>query len=140
MKTTQWMSVIEKTYPLVDLGMDRRACQEYIASTGHEIPWPSNCTRCPYQSKQELLWLSKKHPELFDELVQMELAKLEKFAGRGVEVEKNLGMFCRYDKKQGRAWLVTDQLKQAEAQYGSMTDEELDEYKFSHGHCVMSKY
>ena len=31
-------------------------------------------------------------------------------------------------------------LAEAQEKYKNLTKEEIDEYRFSHGHCVMSKY
>lgn len=120
---------VEKVYPLVDLGMDRRACQEYIASTGHPIPPPSNCMLCPFLSLQELLWLYRFYPADFWEWVEIEKAKLKKFASLG---EKNFGVWGRKT--------LPEVLEEAQRKFGHLTDAELQEHKFSHGHGVKSAY
>lgn len=68
-------------YPLLDIGFDRTACQEYLNSIGSEIPFPSNCIFCPFSSgsHMELLWLYKNLPDRFYEWVQLEEAKLNYF-------------------------------------------------------------
>lgn len=68
-------------YPLIDIGYDRTACQEYINSLGIEIPYPSNCMFCPFSSgsHMEILWLYMNMPERFMEWVELEEHKLEYF-------------------------------------------------------------
>ncbi|RWU08182.1 adenine nucleotide alpha hydrolase family protein [Pedobacter chitinilyticus] len=125
----QWMELaIEKSYPLVELGMDRRACQQYITSTGHAVPYPSNCMMCPFLSKPEMLWLYRNLPDEFGRWVQHERRKISRSAGRrinhGVKGEKTL----------------PEILREAIEQFGHLTNTELDEHKMSHGHCVRSSF
>lgn len=125
-----WMRMaINKRYPLLDLGMDRQACQDYISSVGAEVPPPSNCILCPFMSEQELLYLYKFLPEWYYKWVELEAAKIAANTHAG---DKNFGV---WGKK-----LLPEKLEEAIKKYGHMTDEELKEYKMSHGHCVMSKY
>lgn len=126
-----WMDhCLEKVYPLVDLQMDRSACQSYIRSTGLPLPPPSNCMMCPFLSKQEILWLHRNYPEVFYEWQAYEQAKLNKFSN--ANIKSNLGV-------KGNMTLA-EFLNQAITEYGHMTDEQLNEYKMSHGHCVKSAY
>lgn len=126
-----WMDhCLQKVYPLVDLQMDRSACQTYIRSTGLPLPLPSNCMMCPFLSKQEILWLYRNYPEVFSEWQDYEQAKLNKFSN--ANIKSNLGV-------KGNITLAVF-LDQAIAEYGHMTDEQLNEYKMSHGHCVKSAY
>lgn len=120
---------IETVYPLIDLGLDRAGCQQYIRSTGHPVPWPSNCILCPFMSEVELVWLYRFRRADFDDWVRIERNKLIKNEHMG---DRNLGV---WGKK-----LLPEVLEGAIAKFGHMTDEELQEYKFSHGHCVASKY
>lgn len=124
-----YKSQIEKIYPLIDLGMDRKACQDYIASVNQPVPFPSNCLLCPFMSEQELVWLYRFERDSYHHWVRLEAAKLEKFAHKG---DKNLTV---WGKK-----TLPEKLEEALEKYGDWTDEELDDYKFSHGHCVKSKY
>lgn len=125
-----WMdNCISKVYPLVEIKMNRTACQKYILSVGLPLPWPSNCMMCPFASKIEILWLYRNYPAVFAEWVSYEKAKLKKFAALG---KANLGVKGKFTLEQV--------LQQAIEQYGYMTDVELDEYKMSHGHCVKSTY
>lgn len=119
---------IETVYPLIEEGMDRKDCQDYIRSVGQPVPWPSNCMLCPFLSEIELVWLYRRYQLDYEEWVEIEAAKLEKNRHMG---ERNLGVWGT--KK------LPEVLERALAKHGHMTDAELDEYKFSHG-CVMSKY
>lgn len=122
---------IETVYPLVELGIDRRGCQEHIRSLGHEVPWPSNCMMCPFLSKIELLWLYRRFPHAFAEWVMLEQQKLEKFAHKG---DANYTVWGKSRKT------LPEVLAEAEGEFGHMTEAELDHYKMSHGHCVMTHY
>lgn len=122
---------VQRIFPLVEIGWDRIECQDYIKLLGYEIPPPSNCMTCFYMSLQELLWLYRFMPAEYSKWVDMEKAKIDKYNEKGVE--KNLGVF-------GTVKLIPDKLKQAEEKYGHWTDQRLEEYKMSHGHCVKSKY
>ena len=121
---------IDKQYPLIEVGMDRKACQEYIASTEMEVPFPSNCILCPFMSLQELLYLHRFEKYWFDQWVEIEARKIQNNLHKG---EKNLGVW-------GSRKLLPEILKEAEAKFGDMSNDDLIEYKMSHGHCVMSKY
>lgn len=131
--TKGWMALtLNKTYPLIDLKMDRAACQKYIEQVGGEVPvpFPSNCMLCPFMSNIELLWLYRFYPADFWYWVAREKAKLEKM--KHLPAEKNHGV--------NGARTLEQQLALAQERHGHMTDEALNEYKFSHGHCVKSKY
>lgn len=129
-KRPDWQrAAIEMSYPLITMGQKRADCIAYIQSVGHPVPYPSNCQHCPYLSEIELLWLSRNEPAVFEEWVGLEAAKLQKFAYLGA---KNYGVFGK------RA--LREVLADAQGKYGQMSDVELDDYKFSHGHCVKSRY
>lgn len=127
---SKWMNVcINKVYPLITEGLDRQGCQDYIRETGLSLPYPSNCILCPFMSKIELLWMYRFIPDDFEYWVGREKAKLKKWEG---QTENNSTVWGSKP--------LTEILHEAIDEYGHMTDEELDEYKMSHGHCVMSKY
>lgn len=126
-----WMNkTIQKQYPLIDLGMDRKACQDFI-EIYMKVPIPSNCVLCPFMSLQELLYLYRVLPHRYQEWVDLEAAKIENNKDK-VSPDKNLGV---WGKK-----LLPEILKEAEQKFGHMTIKDLREYKMSHGHCVASKY
>ena len=121
---------IDKSYPLIEEGMDRQDCQDYIESTGHEIPYPSNCILCPFMSLQELLYLYRYERAWFDKWMELEQNKFNNNQHKG---NKNLGVWGSTDA-------LPEVLKKAEAKFGHMSESDLIEYKMSHGHCVLSKY
>lgn len=123
---------LERVYPLIDLAMDRQACQDYIASCSKPVPPPSNCMLCPFMSEIELLWLHRTYPDDYAEWVRLEQAKVDRFRAEGLPDEKNLGVWGRK--------LLPQKLAEASARFGHMTQAALNDYKQSHGHCVRSKY
>lgn len=125
-----WMrESVERIYPLLDIGYDRGDCQEFIKQLGYEVPLPSNCMLCPYMSEQELVYLYRYHQSEYEEWIELERNKIEKFKYMG---DKNYGV---WGKK-----LLPEVLEGALKKFGHWTDAELQEYKMSHGHCVKSKY
>lgn len=140
-ETAKWKKQsIEIQYPLIDFGLDRQACQDYIKSINKPIPMPSNCMYCPFAcNHMELLWLEKAYPEKFEEWIKLEQDKLDHHAG----AIKNLGVSGKLHKKgakKGKAYTLRDVLAEAKGKYPNITLNELNEYKWSHGHCVSSKY
>jgi hypothetical protein len=123
---------IKREYPLIDLGLDRQGCQDYIASCNKPVPPPSNCMLCPFMSEIELLWLWYNYPADFNAWVILEQNKLDRFRREGLADDKNLAVW-------GRKTLPV-KLEEAKARYGHMTQAQINEYKMSHGHCVKSKY
>ena len=120
---------VQVLYPLIPLGLNRKGCQEYMASTGLPVPPPSNCKICPFLGEIELLWLHRFLPEDLAEWVELERVKIEKHADKG---DRNLGV---WGKK-----LLPEVIAEVIAKHGHMTDLEVQNYKFSHGHCVASQY
>lgn len=131
---------INHIYPLIDLGMGRKECQEYIKECGMEVPIPSNCMMCPFLLEQEIVYLHRFHPETLEQWAKYEADKIEKDRLKGHPDEKNLGVWGRWIKDENRAFLLKDALRVALEKYGEWSDEQLIEYRWSHGHCVSSKY
>lgn len=124
-----WMQkTINKVYPLISEKMDRSDCQSYLKMFG-PIPLPSNCMLCPYMSEVELIWLFNNHPNDFNDWVEMEQVKIQNNLHKG---EKNFGVFGKLTLKQT--------LDKALIKYKHMTNDQINEYKMSHGHCVKSKF
>lgn len=67
---------IQRRFPLIELGMDRKACQDYIAKRGHPIPPPSLCIGCHWKSDELVLWTKLRHPLAFARWEAIEAAKL----------------------------------------------------------------
>lgn len=122
-KDKAFMRGINFVYPLVDLGMNRTDCQNYIALVGHSVPMPSNCVRCPYMSDGELYWLWMNLPAEYQEWVELERAKLEKFADKG---PKNKGVFASLRT-------IPERLEKCIEKFQDWTDDELKSYKMNHG-------
>ena len=120
---------IQREYPLIDIGYDRKACQDYSKEMGHPVPLPSNCRICPFMNEAELLWLYRFYPEEYEEWVELEQNKIQKHLEVG---EKNFGVWGRK--------LLPEVLTIAQQKYGHWSDEQLQEYKMSHGHNLMTKY
>jgi hypothetical protein len=129
----KWMTnSLERVYPLIAEGVDRQGAQDNITAMGLPLPPPSNCMRCPFMSEIELVWLFRFYPAKYSEWVDMEKNKVKKWERLGIDPERNLGV-------NGRKMLPTV-LDSALKNYGHWTDEQLQEYKMSHGHCVKSKF
>lgn len=123
---------ISRYFPLIDLGMDRTACQIYIASKGANVPYPSNCKRCPYMSPEELLWLSIHDPAALEEWIRAEANKIARDAGK----PKNYGAMAS-------AKLLPQRLEEVTKKYSGVPMRKLlallDTHKKNHG-CGSSAY
>lgn len=121
---------IKKVYPLITEGVNRQDIHDQHKNVLNlKLPFPSNCLKCPFISKIELLWLYRFETAVYYDWVNDELEKIKKYEGKSI---KNLGV--KGEK------LLPQILEEAIQEFGHMTDEELTEYKMSHGHCVMSSY
>jgi len=136
-KGTSFWKYITRRFPLIDRKMDRKACQDYIASKGIQarkvykvkisVPYPSNCRRCPYMSPEELYWLYLNDRPAYDEWVRdIEAPKIKRFKGD----EKNHGVFNTKE-------LIPDKLAKVMKKYAHLEKKELlaflDDYKMNHG-------
>jgi 3'-phosphoadenosine 5'-phosphosulfate sulfotransferase (PAPS reductase)/FAD synthetase len=119
---------INKVYPLLELGMDRQACQDYIIKY-MDIPIPSNCILCPFMNDIELLHMHRFNRVWLAKWIELEAAKVAANLHMG---ERNLGVWGKT--------LLPAKVDEVLKKYGHMEDAELIEYKMSHGHCVKSKY
>lgn len=63
---------IRHRWPLVDLGMSRADCLEWMQRAGLPTPPKSSCTFCPYHSDAQWLELKQEDPEAFQEAVEHE--------------------------------------------------------------------
>jgi len=72
---------IQPIYPLIDMGMDRHACKEYLQAKGLYVI-PSNCKACPFLSLEELEYLRRFHPSDLADWVGLEAAKLAKHSDK----------------------------------------------------------
>lgn len=141
---------VQRAYPLLDLGLDRGACQAYIAACGLPVPWPSNCMRCCWADEVELLWLARRYPTQYAEWVQLEAEKLAADPTRLRRKPARLPVQAALDGQAAEArprWLgvfgerlLPEVLAAAEARYGDRTLAELDAYRMQHGHCIQTAY
>lgn len=130
-----WMSRnIDRQYPLIERGWDRKACQEYIRSLGYECPPPSLCMRCPYSQHTDVLLMSRKNPKAYAEWVELEQNKFDAHTRKYPDrpQEKNHGVF-------GAGTTLPGVLAEAEKEYGHLSLEELGEIRMA-GHQVASAY
>ena len=119
---------INMQYPLIEMGWSRSDCQDLLHSLGLRVI-PSNCMACPYLSLEELEYLRRFHPMSLRDWVKLEQAKLLKHAHKG---EKNYGVFKRTS--------LPDKIDEAEGTFAHWTDDQVREYRYSHGHCVATSY
>jgi len=124
-------------FPLIEEGWNRQSAQDIITQYHPYLIPPSNCMICFYQSDQELIWLERNHPEEFYEWVEMEKAKLDRFAND--PNVKNNGVYGAVNLLQ-KLEMAKDKKDGNGVRLGDYTDEQLWEYKMSHGHCVKSSF
>lgn len=128
-----WMNqVLRKRYPLIEIGFGRAECQQYLKQAFEPVPPPSNCIMCPFKSKIEVLWTARNLPQQFDDWVQYEANKIEAWKDRVSDPSKNLGV---NGKK-----LLPQVLREAEAEYANMSNQDINEYRMSHGHLCKNKF
>ena len=100
-----------KSFPLVDLGINRNDCKKIIRKAGLGIPQKSGCYICPYQRKRQWIELKKHHPELWEVAIGLEknsTSKHEKFTYvTGMTIEE----------------FVADQDRQEELDFGFVLDQ-----------------
>lgn len=134
---------IEIEYPLVDMKMDRAACQAYIRDKGQPVPPPSNCILCPWMSKAELEFMRRFMPADLSEWIELEAAKLKRFSHLSrIPVYDVSGAVKRHENRNNGVFgkkSLPIVIKEVQRRFEHWTDDELREYKFSHGHCG-SKY
>ena len=59
-------------YPLIDLGLDRAACQQLIKDAGWPVPPKSSCFFCPFHRPQTWSEMRRDEPELFWKAADLE--------------------------------------------------------------------
>jgi hypothetical protein len=141
---------IENVYPLVEEGMDRAACQEYLHSRNMYVI-PSNCMACPFMSLEELEYLRRFHPDSLSDLVQLEANKLLKHKDKesiivtdddGDPVLNRNGEVKTVNKNYG-VWGVVrlpEKIKEAAIKLSDWSDDDIKGYRYSHGHCVANVF
>jgi hypothetical protein len=59
-------------WPLIDLGMSRQDCINWMRDNGYPEPPRSSCRFCPFHSDKEWIRLRDKHPDDFSKAAQFE--------------------------------------------------------------------
>lgn len=142
-KASWYRESVTHSYPLVELGMDRAACQRYIISLNETVPLPSNCVMCPFLSLEELEWIRRNKAEALKEWVALEQAKLNKWShldsievttksGKKKTENRNLGVW-------GKRYLP-EMIEVAKEKFADWSDARIHEYRMSHGHCVNTSF
>lgn len=72
---------IEHRWPLIDLGMSRHDCLDWMKRNGYPEPPRSACTFCPFHSDHEWQRIKEADPDEWDAVVQYE-KDLQAAAGR----------------------------------------------------------
>jgi hypothetical protein len=65
-------------YPLIDLELDRSACQRVIADAGLTVPPKSSCYFCPFHRPQMWMEMRRDEPELFWKSVELEKTLIDR--------------------------------------------------------------
>lgn len=63
---------VQNRYPLIELGMSRQDCIEWLAENDHEVPKKSACLFCPFHADDYWLDLKTNSPGEFDYAVEYE--------------------------------------------------------------------
>jgi hypothetical protein len=63
---------IENAWPLIEMGMTRQDCIDWLTINGYPIPTRSACTFCPLRSDREWIELKESSPADFAEAVEFE--------------------------------------------------------------------
>jgi hypothetical protein len=65
---------VKNVYPLIDRGMSRDDCLEWLKSHGYSTPHKSACLGCPYHSNLSWQEMKKNSPEEWKETVELDSA------------------------------------------------------------------
>jgi hypothetical protein len=68
------VSYITKRYPLLELGMDRKACERWLRSRGWTSVEKSACIGCPYHGNRQWRDLRDNHPDEWSDAVEFDEA------------------------------------------------------------------
>ena len=91
----------DKSYALIDWGIDRRGCIDLIKSEGLQVPVKSACFFCPASKKGEVRELSKRYPDLYKRAIEIEkLAKSHLRSVKGLGRDWDWDSFIQFDRMQ----------------------------------------
>lgn len=96
-------------YPLIEMGMSRDDCVQWLRDNGFPIPFKSACIHCPYRSDESWLWMQQNAPEAFEEacLIDDRYRTVEGKPG-GVRGECYIHQSCKPLREIDFAKLVAD--------------------------------
>lgn len=77
------VSYIHKRYPLLELGMDRKACDRWLRARGWTEVAKSACIGCPYHGNRQWRDLRDNHPDEWADAVDFDAA-IRKGGARGL--------------------------------------------------------
>lgn len=77
------VSYVRKRYPLLELGMDRRACRRWLESRGWTTVAKSACIGCPFHGNRQWRELRDHHPDEWADAVEFDAA-IRKGGARGL--------------------------------------------------------
>lgn len=77
------VSYIRKRYPLLELGMDRKACRRWLESRGWTQVAKSACIGCPYHGNRQWRELRDHHPDEWADAVDFD-QQIRKGGARGL--------------------------------------------------------
>jgi hypothetical protein len=63
---------LDRSFPLVEAGIDRKGCEEIIRAAGIPMPRKSGCYICPFQRRGQWMELREKHPQTFARALALE--------------------------------------------------------------------
>ncbi len=149
-KKVWYRDSVQTIYPLIELGMDRKACQDYLHAKGLRVV-PSNCKACPFLSLEELEYLRRFLPADLDDWIILEAAKLKKYKhleavivtdkhgqplldkhGNPKIANKNFGVFGVKP--------LPIKISEATEKFKDWSDDRIKEYRYSHGKCITNKW
>lgn len=91
----------DKSYSLIDWGIDRKGCIDLIKAEGLSAPVKSACFFCPASKKHEVRELSKRYPDLYRRAVEIEkLAKSHLRSVKGLGRDWEWDEFIQFDQMQ----------------------------------------
>lgn len=63
---------IANRFPLLEMGMSRTDCENWLQDHNYPIPMKSACVMCPFRSNEEWALLKRKDPEGFDRAISFD--------------------------------------------------------------------
>lgn len=63
---------VERTFPLIEMGITAADCRDIISNYGWPRPLKSSCFFCCYQRLSDWQWLKTNHRDLFDQALKLE--------------------------------------------------------------------